>query len=88
MKYVYTRVSTLSQDLESQIQTLENEGCKKIHSEKFTGTRADRPQFQNSDKKTPFLRVRKRPLWLCFHLRFCESSLTICFPESTYTSLP
>jgi DNA invertase Pin-like site-specific DNA recombinase len=43
MKYGYTRVSTLSQDLESQMQALENEGCEKIQSEKFTGTRADRP---------------------------------------------
>ncbi|MDR4369612.1 recombinase family protein, partial [Bacillus cereus] len=29
-----------------QIQTLEKEGCKKIYSEKFTGTKFDRPKFQ------------------------------------------
>ncbi|PHE99923.1 resolvase [Bacillus pseudomycoides] len=46
MKYGYARVSTLHQDLESQIQTLKNEGCEKIFSEKFTGTKFDRPEFQ------------------------------------------
>lgn len=46
MKYGYARVSTVSQDLESQLQALESEGCKKIYSEKFTGTKADRPEFQ------------------------------------------
>jgi DNA invertase Pin-like site-specific DNA recombinase len=46
MKYGYARVSTLSQDLESQIQALEAEGCDKIFAEKFTGTRADRPKFK------------------------------------------
>ena len=46
MKYGYARVSTVHQDLESQLQTLENERCDKIYSEKFTGTKADRPQFQ------------------------------------------
>jgi len=45
MKYGYARVSTVSQDLEAQIQALEGEGCDKIYSEKFTGTKADRPQF-------------------------------------------
>ena len=46
MKYGYARVSTLHQDLEAQLQALEKEGCEKIYSEKFTGTKADRPQFQ------------------------------------------
>ncbi|MBP1935015.1 recombinase family protein [Ammoniphilus resinae] len=46
MKYGYARVSTLNQDLESQIQALESEGCNKIYSEKLTGTKSDRPQFQ------------------------------------------
>ncbi|MGE6963863.1 recombinase family protein [Bacillus thuringiensis] len=46
MKYGYARVSTLHQDLESQIQTLQKEGCEKIYSEKFTGTKANRPKFQ------------------------------------------
>ncbi|PFL36700.1 recombinase family protein [Bacillus cereus] len=46
MKYGYARVSTLQQDLESQRQTLEKEGCEIIYSEKFTGTKTDRPQFK------------------------------------------
>ncbi|MBZ5752185.1 recombinase family protein [Metabacillus rhizolycopersici] len=46
MKYGYARVSTLMQDLESQIQALESEGCDKIYSEKFTGTKADCPKFK------------------------------------------
>lgn len=45
MKYGYARVSTMYQDLESQLQKLEMEGCEVIYSEKFTGTRAERPQF-------------------------------------------
>ncbi|MCJ7983647.1 recombinase family protein [Priestia sp. OVL9] len=45
MKYGYARVSTVNQDLESQIRALESEGCEKIYSEKFTGTKADRPKF-------------------------------------------
>ncbi|EJS45123.1 hypothetical protein ICG_06029 [Bacillus cereus BAG1X1-3] len=46
VKYGYARVSTLNQDLESQIQMLKKEDCKKIYSEKFTGTKFDRPEFQ------------------------------------------
>ncbi|KUP08077.1 resolvase [Bacillus coahuilensis m2-6] len=46
MKYGYARVSTLRQDLEAQIQALEHEGCDDIYSEKFTGTKADRPKFK------------------------------------------
>lgn len=43
--YGYARVSTQAQDLESQIQALQNEGCSEIISEKFTGTSTDRPQL-------------------------------------------
>lgn len=46
MKYGYARVSTAGQDLESQIEMLNAEGCEKIYSEHFTGTRKDRPEFQ------------------------------------------
>lgn len=46
VKYGYARVSTLNQDLESQIQMLKKEGCEEIYSEKFTGTKFDRPKFQ------------------------------------------
>ncbi|WP_258035232.1 recombinase family protein, partial [Bacillus thuringiensis] len=34
MKYGYARVSTVHQDLEAQIQTLEKESCSIIYSEK------------------------------------------------------
>lgn len=45
MKYGYARVSTASQDLEVQLHALEGAGCDKIYQEKFTGTKTDRPQF-------------------------------------------
>ncbi|MCT4573003.1 recombinase family protein, partial [Bacillus thuringiensis] len=45
MKYGYARVSTVTQDLESQLQTLKAEGCEVIYSEKFTGTTTDRPEL-------------------------------------------
>lgn len=43
--YGYARVSTLAQDLESQLQALEAEGASIIYQEKFTGTKVDRPEF-------------------------------------------
>lgn len=46
VKYGYARVSTLNQELETQIQMLKKEGCEEIYSEKFTGTKFDRPKFQ------------------------------------------
>ncbi len=46
MKIGYARVSTLGQELESQIEQLKAEGCDKIYTEKFTGTKTDRPVFQ------------------------------------------
>lgn len=41
--YGYARVSTQSQELESQLQALELEGATTIFKEKFTGTKMDRP---------------------------------------------
>jgi DNA invertase Pin-like site-specific DNA recombinase len=46
MKYGYARVSTVSQELEVQLSALNNENCDFIYSEKFTGTRSDRPQLK------------------------------------------
>lgn len=43
--YGYARVSTIGQDLEAQIQMLEQNGASIIYKEKFTGTKTDRPQF-------------------------------------------
>ncbi|MEH7085142.1 recombinase family protein [Neobacillus drentensis] len=45
-KIGYARVSTLGQDLQSQLNILENEGCQFIYREKFTGTKTERPEFQ------------------------------------------
>lgn len=47
-KYGYARVSTVNQDLESQIMALVKEGCleENIYSEKFTGTKLERPKFK------------------------------------------
>ncbi|WP_454015430.1 recombinase family protein [Bacillus sp. Marseille-Q7846] len=45
MKYGYARVSTKMQDLTSQIDILNKEGCAEIIEEKFTGTTTDRPQL-------------------------------------------
>lgn len=45
MRIGYARVSTLGQDLNSQIAELQSRGCEKVYSEKFTGTSTDRPIF-------------------------------------------
>lgn len=46
MKYGYARVSTKGQDLTTQVQELEAEGCDAIYQEKLTGTnREGRTQF-------------------------------------------
>lgn len=51
MKYGYARVSTFGQSangnsLEDQRTRLKEEGCEVIYEEAFTGTKAERPQFQ------------------------------------------
>lgn len=50
MIYGYARVSTKGQakdgnSLESQIETLKNNGAIEIYSDSFTGTKTDRPNF-------------------------------------------
>lgn len=45
MIYGYARVSTVGQDLETQINELKKNGADIIFEEKFTGTRTDRPQL-------------------------------------------
>lgn len=50
MKYGYARVSTKGQaiggnSLEDQVKKLEAEGCEVIYQESFTGTKLDRPKF-------------------------------------------
>ena len=42
----YARVSTQDQSLDRQIDNLTAKGCERIYSEKMTGTRADRPEYQ------------------------------------------
>ena len=46
-KYGYARVSTNAQSLDDQIEQLKEQGIEpnNIYSEKFTGTKTDRPQF-------------------------------------------
>lgn len=53
MKYGYARVSGTSQDLHEQISELKQAGIAdgNIYSEKFTGTKADRPQWQKLSSK-------------------------------------
>ncbi|QKY69332.1 recombinase family protein [Lentibacillus sp. CBA3610] len=47
MKYGYARVSTIHQDLHSQISLLKKQGCEdeNIYQDKFTGTKKSRPAF-------------------------------------------
>ncbi|ARK31875.1 recombinase family protein [Halalkalibacter krulwichiae] len=45
-KFGYARVSTAGQSLEAQVEALREQGCTVIYEEKFTGTKADRPEFQ------------------------------------------
>jgi predicted site-specific integrase-resolvase len=46
MNMGYARMSTLDQNLDSQIQALRKAGCKKIFRDKVSGTSRERPEFQ------------------------------------------
>ena len=46
MIYGYAHVSTVAQDLTSQLAQLKAAGCEKVFREKITGTTADRPQLK------------------------------------------
>lgn len=42
----YARVSTIKQDLDTQLNLLESEGCEKIFQEKISGIKKNRPQLE------------------------------------------
>ncbi len=44
--YGYSRVSSTSQSLDTQVQALKEYGCEKIFREKMSGRTLQRPQFQ------------------------------------------
>lgn len=45
MKIGYARVSTEEQQLETQVESLKDAGCKKIYREKISGTKKNRPEL-------------------------------------------
>lgn len=46
MKFGYARVSGMGQTLTEQEAQLKNAGCSVVYKETYTGTTADRPEFQ------------------------------------------
>ncbi|AEV95896.1 recombinase family protein [Pediococcus claussenii] len=50
MKIGYARVSTVGQDLHSQIMDLKKAGCDDVLYEKYTGTSTNHPVFDQVSK--------------------------------------
>lgn len=48
MKIGYARVSTNDQDLTMQIEALERDGCERIYSDKASGAKKSRPEFDKA----------------------------------------
>jgi DNA invertase Pin-like site-specific DNA recombinase len=46
IKLGYARVSTLEQNLDLQIDSLQKEGCKQIFTDKVSGVKSVKPEFE------------------------------------------
>jgi len=51
----YARVSSIGQNLDSQVDALQKAGCEKTFSDKMTGSRMDRPGW---DRLMEYIRPR------------------------------